>query len=173
MIAMKRYVFDLDNTLIFTDLLNNDAYNYALDIHELAPIIDCRRITRDVVFKKYPYLNNLQKNEIIELKQGYFMNNLKRTIPNKSLLKVMVAQNINHCMLWTSADETRVTALLEYYNICSTFRKILFSNKIEVVQDIKKTCELFECDLDHLIFYEDNRRVIDELQNLKISVISE
>lgn len=72
MITMKRYVFDLDNTLIYTDSLNNDSYNYALSLQGLAPINDCKRITRDIVFKKYPNLNNVQKNKIIELKQEYF-----------------------------------------------------------------------------------------------------
>jgi len=81
---MKRYIFDLDNTLVYTDSLNNDSYNYALKKLGLASINDCKRITRDVILSKYPELNSFQKNEIIELKQKYFMNNLKRTSPNMS-----------------------------------------------------------------------------------------
>lgn len=42
MITMKRHVFDLDNTLIYTDLLNNDSYNYALNLLGLATIVDCK-----------------------------------------------------------------------------------------------------------------------------------
>jgi len=69
MITMMRHVFDLDNTLIYTDSLNNDSYNYALKKLGLATINDCKRITRDVILSKYPEINSFQKNEIIELKQ--------------------------------------------------------------------------------------------------------
>ncbi|MBU3112696.1 HAD hydrolase-like protein [Clostridium lacusfryxellense] len=172
MISIKRYVFDLDNTLIYTDSLNNVSYNYALNLQGFAPINNCKRITRDVVFNKFPDLNNAQKNEIIELKQGYFMNNLKSTIPNISLLQVLKAQDVEICMLWTSSDEPRALAILEYYKICKAFRKILFSNKVDVIQDIEKITEFLECDLENLVFFEDNRSVIQDLQQLKLNVIS-
>ena len=172
MITMKRHVFDLDNTLIFTDSLNNDSYNYTLNLFGLSTINDCKRITRNVVFSKYPDLSIVQKNEIIEMKQNYFINNLNMTLPNASLLQVLEAQKFEFCILWTSADETRVLAILEYYKICNAFKKILFSNKVEVIQDICKICELFECSYEHLIFYEDNQRVIQELQHSNLNVIS-
>lgn len=172
MISMKRYVFDLDNTLIYTDALNNESYNYALKLLGLASIEDCKRITRNVVFNKYPELNNNQKNEIIELKQKYFASNLKQTIPNSSLLLFLEAQNVEMCMLWTSADETRVLVILEHYKIRNAFKKILFSNKFKVIQDIEKIREIFECDLEHLFFYEDNWIVIQDLKQLKLNVIS-
>lgn len=168
---MKRYVFDLDNTLIYTDSLNNDSYNYALNRQGLAPIKGCKRLTQDIIFHRYRDMNNAQKNEIIESKQEYFVNNLNSTVPNTSLLQVLKAQSVESCMLWTSANKTRVLAILEYYNICNAFRKILYSNKIEVTQDINKICELFECDLEQLVFYEDNRRVIEDLQQLKLRVV--
>lgn len=172
MITMKRHVFDLDNTLIHTDLLNNDSYNYALNLLGLATIVDCKRITRDVVFSRYPDLNRIQKNKIIELKQKYFMNNLKETIPNKSLIQLLEDQNVELCILWTSADKTRVLAILDYYKISNAFKKVLFSSKLEVPEDIVKICELLECGIEHLIFYEDNQRVIQDLQRLNLNVIS-
>jgi phosphoglycolate phosphatase-like HAD superfamily hydrolase len=172
MITMKRHVFDLDNTLIYTDSLNNDSYNYALKLFGLASIYDYKRITRNVVFRKYPDLNNVQKNKIIELKQKYFMNNLERTIPNRSLLQVLETKSAESCILWTGADEARVLAILEYYKICNAFKKVLFSNKVKVIQDIEKICELLECGFEHLIFYEDNQRVVQDLRQLKLNVIS-
>ena len=169
---MKMYVFDLDNTLIYTDLLNNYSYNYALNKFGLASIIDCKRITRDIVFSKYPDLNNIQKNEIIELKQKHFVNNLKVTSPNTSLVQFLEVQNVELCMLWTSADETRVSAILEYYKISNAFKNVMFSNKAEVIKDIEKIRELLECGFENLIFYEDNQRVIQDLQQLNLNVIS-
>lgn len=163
-------MFDLDNTLIYTDSLNNDSYNYVLNLQGFPPINDCKRITRDIVFNKYTDLDIIRRKEIIELKQEYFVNNLSNTTPNISLLQVLEAQNVEFCMLWTSAEETRVLAILEYYNISNAFKKILFSNKAKVIKDIEKICEFFECDLEHLVFYEDNLRVIQDLQKLKLNV---
>ena len=169
---MNRHIFDLDNTLIYTDSLNNDSYNYALNLLGMTLNSDCKRITRDIVFSKYPDLNNLQKKKIIELKQKHFVNNLKRTFPNTALLQSLEAKNAEWCILWTSADENRVLAILEYYKIYNSFKKIIFSSKINLIQDIKKICELLECSYENLIFFEDNQRVIQELQKLKLNVIS-
>jgi phosphoglycolate phosphatase-like HAD superfamily hydrolase len=168
---MNRYIFDLDNTLVYTDSLNNDSYNYAFKQLGLATINDCKRITRDIILSKYPELNNLQKNEIIELKQKYFVNNLKRTSPNTSVVQVLEDQNYELCILWTSADEARVFALLEHYKIYNRFKKVLFSSKLEVIKDIEKICEILECRFEHLIFYEDNQRVIKDLRQLNLNVI--
>ena len=74
-------------------------------------------------------------------------------------------------MLWTSSEKNRVQAILDYYKICNSFKIILFSDKLIVKQDIEKICELFECDYEELVFYEDNDRVIEELQQLSIEVI--
>lgn len=171
MITMKRHIFDLDNTLIYTDSLNNASYAYAMNQHGLSPIDDCKRITRDVVFNKYPDLEDAKKNAIIALKQEYFMSNLTSTIPNVSLLQFLETQSVEHCMLWTSADEARVFAILEHYNIKNTFKKILFSDKVELLQDIQKIYQFFECGLEHLVFYEDNMDVIQDLKQLNLNVM--
>lgn len=172
MTTMKRHVFDLDNTLVYTNLLNNASYNYALSLLGLATIVDCKRITRKVVFNRYPDLNSMQKNKIIELKQEYFINNLKETIPNKPLIQLLKSRSEERCILWTSADKTRVLSLLKYYKINNAFKEVLFSSKFELTEDIVKICELLECGIEHLVFYENNQRVIRDLQRLNLNVIS-
>lgn len=172
MIITKKYVFDLDNTLIYTDYLNNDSYNYALKYYGLSPINNYKRITRDIVFKNYSHINNIQKDEILKLKKEYFINNIHMTSANDSLIRILKSLNRNNCILWTSADKTRVKALLEYYRINRLFKNIFFSNKVDVVHDIKKICKLHECKLEQLFFYEDNLKLIKELEKLKLNVIS-
>ena len=68
---MRYYVFDLDNTLVFTDALNNEAYNFILKKFGLSEIQNVERITREVVFQKYPEVEKW-KDEIIVLKQKFF-----------------------------------------------------------------------------------------------------
>lgn len=64
-----KYLFDLDGTLIHSDALNNDAYNYALEKFGYPQIFSPeRRLTRkDLLFVKTEDLTN-----IIKLKQKYF-----------------------------------------------------------------------------------------------------
>lgn len=148
---MRYYVFDLDNTLVFTDALNNEAYNFVLKKFGLSEIRNVERITREVVFQKYPEVEKW-KDEIIALKQNFFLNNLERTFPARELL--IKLKNSEKCrnILWTSAEETRVIAILEYYKIAEKFRDIVFSKKADVEKDIKKICRIFECSQEDLIF---------------------
>ena len=86
MITKMQNVFDLDNTLIFTDSLNNEAYNYALKQLSFNTIHNYKRITRAVVFDRFPNISNENRNRIFELKQKYFIENLDQTTPNKSMM---------------------------------------------------------------------------------------
>ena len=53
---MKKYVFDLDNTLVYSNSLNNESYNYALRLLGKSYLTEIKRITRNVVFQKYNFL---------------------------------------------------------------------------------------------------------------------
>ena len=64
---MKKYIYDLDNTLVYSNYLNNYSYNYALKVKGIHPVNGYERITRDVIIKKYPELDDKLLNETIEL----------------------------------------------------------------------------------------------------------
>lgn len=168
---MQKYVFDLDNTLIYTDRLNNDSYNYALKCQGLSPINGKQRLTREIVFRNYSNITDLQKSEIINLKYEYFINNLHITEVNECLVKLLKSQEKNDCILWTSAEDKRVRALLGYYNMNNLFKDIIFSSKTDILNDVEKICELYSCKLNQLLFYDDNLRVIKELELLNLNAI--
>ena len=159
---MKKYVFDLDNTLIYTDSLNNDSYNYALKYQGLSHINKFKRITREIVFENYPNINKIQMCEIINLKCEYFINNLHITEVNESLVTLLRSQEKNDCILWTSAEERRVRAILEYYNMNNLFKHILFSSKVSILNDIEEICKLHTCKSSQLLFYDDNLKLVEE-----------
>lgn len=164
---VEKYVFDLDNTLIYTDLLNNESYNYALKLSNLKSINNYQRITQDVVFSEYPYLKETQKKKIIELKQAYFINNLNRTTPNTLLLGFLKKQKPERCILWTSANKSRVVAILGHYNISRCFKSIVFSSKNNVIQDIDEICKIFKCSVEDLVFCEDDLYVLNEIHKVR------
>jgi phosphoglycolate phosphatase-like HAD superfamily hydrolase len=161
-----RYVFDLDNTLIMTDELNNESYNYALAQFGISPITTFTRITREVVFDKYPNLTEFQKSQIVESKQSYFMDNIHSTHPNTNLIYLLQSKKVEYCVLWTSADKDRVRNLLTYYRLENNFISIVYSRKRKVSEDIQKICEVFGCTSKQLLFFEDDTNVVKELRLL-------
>ncbi len=167
-----RYVFDLDNTLIYTDILNNDSYNYALIKLGLFPIHNCKRITRRVVLEHYPYLDIQQQTELTELKQAYFFGHVSQTDPNVDLFGVLHTYDPQFCALWTSAEKRRVLHILEYYHLQNAFTEICYSSKKNIRRDIEDMCKLFYCTSQQLIFYEDSNVVIEKLRSLGQTVIA-
>lgn len=161
-----RYVFDLDNTLIMTDELNNISYNYALAQFGMQPIETSTRITRSIVFANYPSLIDLQREKIIALKQNYFIDNINLTYLNTRLITLLRSKETAHCILWTSADEERVSALLRYYDLEKHFANIVYSEKRMLGDDINKICEVFNCNSASLLFFEDDAKIVKELKVL-------
>lgn len=171
MMIEQKYVFDLDNTLVYTDILNNDSYNYALNILGLPEINNVKRITREVVFVKYPYISMTLRNDILELKQDYFKKNLHVTVPNNTLLKLLLMQKKANCILWTSANSNRVKETLKYYDIEEEFISVIFSKKQNIDLELEKIYKIFKCKLEQIIFYEDNKEIIKRLLELGANVV--
>ena len=68
---MYKQIFDLDNTIVFTDELNSEAYNYALVLNGKEPIYDVKRLTREVIFSRFK-LTETEKENVVKIKQNYF-----------------------------------------------------------------------------------------------------
>ena len=58
------HILDIDNTLFFTNDLNNKAYIFALSLLGLKVLAPCKRITRTVVASWYPSLTNADPSRI-------------------------------------------------------------------------------------------------------------
>lgn len=167
---MKKYVFDLDNTLIFTDTLNNISYNFSLKKMGLKEIKANYRITRKEVFEKYKDLTKYEKEKIESMKQEYFKQHLEKTSANLDLFKILKKTERENCILWTSASYKRVIPLLEYYDILLEFKEIIYSDKKNLEKDIERICKIFSCKKENLYFYEDSDDVINRLKDLKLNI---
>lgn len=166
----KMRVFDLDNTLVYTNQLNNQSYNYALKNVGLEPIDNCKRITRKVVIEKYTEMSSEVMTKVIMAKQDYFIKNLRKTSLNNSLVNKLISINVEYCILWTSADRNRVIELLKYYGIENRFAEVKYSNKNNVLRDMQEICRMFEVTFEELEVYEDNLIVVEELMKFGINV---
>ena len=96
------YVIDLDDTLVLTKNLNNDAYNFALEQNGQKRIKTAKRLTRE-------NLNALHSKKLIIDKQNYFAQKwLKyRVIVNEEILSILNSEG---------TEEERVDKIVEAAN---------------------------------------------------------
>ena len=102
------YVVDLDDTLVLTKNLNNDAYNFALEQNGQRRIKTNNRLTREILGKN-------PNEKLITDKQNYFAQKwLKyRVVVNEDILDLLKTQEKANCYLWTSADKERAEYVLK------------------------------------------------------------
>ncbi len=157
----------MDGTLVFTDGLNTEAYNYALNKLGKENINDVGRITRRVVYSRYN-LTSREKKILIDLKQKYFLDNIDKIKANADLISLLLRLRSSECILWTSAEGCRVEAILNHLNLTNAFSRVFYSKKIDIKNDVNKICQYFRCPESQLKFYEDDVNVLNELQALGI-----
>lgn len=149
-------ITDLDDTLIGSTLLNNDAYNYALERYGYKRIECNGRLTRKNIIK------NKDFDKIIKLKQKYF-NSLwlpYRVTINKTLLKIIKSNGPEKCFLWTKANAERAESIVNQCNLRSYFKKIIYDKK----DNFYNSMLLIKKEVQSNVFtiYEDNLQFFDK-----------
>ena len=155
-----KYIFDLDATLIQSTILNNDAYNYALEKFGYPRIITNDRLTRE----KLNFIPSTLLQKIIKEKQKYFTSEWLpyRIIINTELVKKLKEYGRGNCYLWTKASIDRVKAIFRYCNFEKLFNKIIFDEKFNFSDSIHKLKT--ETHSNKFIVYENNHDFFDGQQ---------
>lgn len=131
-----KYLFDLDETLIHSDSLNSDAYNYALEKCGYPRIEDCLRLTRDSL----QFIPTTDLKKIIRIKQNYFTRSWLpyRIVLNTTLLQRIREYGKTNCYLWTSASKQRALSVLRRCKLKHFFNRILFDKKTNITASMQK-----------------------------------
>ena len=145
------YVVDLDDTLVLTKNLNNDAYNFALEQNGQRRIKTNKRLTRE-------NLGETPSKKLIADKQNYFTQKwLKyRVVVNEEILKVLQNQNKENCYLWTSADKNRADFKLKELDFYKYFNKIIFDHKKDLNSSLKRLKDITKSNV--FLIFEDNEK---------------
>ena len=143
------YVVDLDDTLVLTKNLNNDAYNFALEQNGKKRIKTNKRLTRENLGKN-------PKGKLITDKQNYFTQKwLKyRVVVNQYILNILRKQDVQNCYLWTSADKERAEYVLKELDLYKYFNKIIFDNKKDLNSSLKRLKDITKSNV--FIIFEDS-----------------
>lgn len=152
-----KYVFDLDETLIQSTNLNNDAYNYALEKFGYPRIITSERLTRE----KLNFIPSTLLQKIIKEKQKYFTSEWLpyRITINTELVELIRGYGRKNCYLWTKASKNRVKSILKYCFLDNLFNKIIFDDKTSYQASIEKLKAVTHS--DKFIIYENNHNLFD------------
>ena len=143
------YVVDLDDTLVLTKNLNNDAYNFALEKNGQIRIKTNNRLTRE------NFGETASKKLIID-KQNYFTQKwLKyRVVVNEEILNLLKNQDKENCFLWTSADKNRAEYLLKELDLDKYFNKVVYDDKKNLNSSLKKLKDITKSNV--FLIFEDN-----------------
>lgn len=169
-----KYIADLDDTLINSTKLNNDAYNYALEKFGYSRINKDKRLTRNSI-------KNIDENilkDIIKLKQEYFISDWLpyRIVKNELLINKLKSVGKNNCFLWTKADKNRVEKVLKKCKLKYLFKEIIFDNKEDFNQSITKLKKATKSkqfviyENNHSFFKNQNVKIIDQIENNNFDV---
>lgn len=125
------FVFDLDNTLVETDIANNLSYMDAINIVLNTNISwDFNlRFTRDNLYSQFPTLPQGQYNNIIKVKNDRFYAHMSETKLNTNLVKILGVLHNNGCntILLTNCHRTRALSVCNYYGISQFFTEKYFA----------------------------------------------
>ena len=143
------YVVDLDDTLVLTKNLNNDAYNYALEQNGQSRVKTSKRLTRE-------NLGKTPNEKLISDKQNYFAQKwLKyRVVVNEEILSILKNQNKENCYLWTSADKNRADYILKELDLYKYFNKVIYDDKKDLNSSLKRLKDITKSNV--FLIFEDN-----------------
>ena len=143
------YVVDLDDTLVLTKNLNNDAYNFALENNGHKRIKTSKSLTRE-------NLGETLGKKLITDKQNYFTQKwLKyRVVVNEYILNILRKQDVQNCYIWTSADKERAEYVLKELDLYKYFNKIIFDDKKDLNSSLKRLKDITKSNV--FIIFEDS-----------------
>lgn len=143
------YVVDLDDTLVLTKNLNNDAYNYALEKHGQKRIKTNNRLTRE-------NFDEADSKKLITDKQNYFAQKwLKyRVVVNEEILNLLKKQDRENCYLWTRADKNRAEFILKELDLYKYFNKVIYDDKKDLNSSLKRLKDITKSNV--FLIFEDN-----------------
>lgn len=161
-----KYIVDLDDTLVNTTELNNDAYNYALSKFGYTPINTTKRITR------HDLQNNHDLKDLIKEKQNYFTAKWLpyRIILNGKLIDKLKCHSKYDCFIWTKADKYRAQTIWNTCNLNQYFADIIFDDKTSFSSSISRLQSTYNDDLsiyenDLSFFNHSNAKIVDVIRN--------
>jgi beta-phosphoglucomutase-like phosphatase (HAD superfamily) len=135
--------FDMDGTLVDTNLANYLAYKNAIQSVTKSdidiPYNPNKRFNRGALKNIIPSLTDYEYEKIIQEKEQYYENYLSETKLNKLVVEILVQySNINKTVLVTNCREKRALMTLNYYGLTDKFSNLFYLQSADNEKRINK-----------------------------------
>jgi len=166
--AKTVFIFDMDGTLVNTDTANRNAYFEAVQqVCHITPFPVTGRMTRESL--KYSRLDEMQINQICEVKKNLYAQYLNQTI---LLPAADILQQYAHkyrTILATKADRRRAEETLSYHNLSECFTDAFYKDDFQsTTNKYQHIIETLDLDPTNIVVFE-NEDI--EIQNaIKASI---
>lgn len=160
-------VFDLDGTVVNTDMANYLAYKEAIQqvIGLDLPIANSNdeRFTREKLFSIFDNLTDQQYKNIIEMKNDIYQKYLPMSKVNASVIGVIEKHiNTNKIILATSSRKNRAEMVLQHHGLTNIFDYIFFKEDYSQKNKFLHVVNYFGVSANSIFVFENDN---DEIRN--------
>jgi beta-phosphoglucomutase len=170
--------FDMDGTLVNSDIANSLAYQKAiLEVIGERPLVNNLsnwRITRDSLWTIIPSLKMNDFVKIVELKESYYDQFLCELQLNNEIVNIINKyQGLKLLVLVTNSSKKRAMAILEFYDLLDKFDFLVFQNNLDSVWENKysKALAIAAIDPAKVVCFDDDDTEIIKAQDAGIKAI--
>jgi len=154
-------LFDMDGTLVHTNLANFKSYKKAIkkvtQFEIDLTLVPNRRFNRTVLRKVLPNLNETEYEKIIQEKEHCFKEFLHETKLNKKITEILFEYcKTNRTVLVTNCRKDRALTILDHYGLINSFDDIFYryNGDNKNVNKYKKAIAKLNISPDSIIVFE-------------------
>jgi len=174
----KVLLFDMDGTLIDTDLANFRSYETAIksviDNDTEMKFNPAERFTRTTLKTLFPNLSTKEVKKIVNLKEQNFKMQLSITKMNSAVMdKLLKYYKTNKTVLVTNCRKDRAVQTLDFHNLKDKFDELYFkqySEKNSYINKYQSVLSKLNIPVHNIIVFENEQKEIDDAINSGIPI---
>lgn len=152
-------LFDLDGTLVDTDVANNSVYRYAIKEvvgEDTSALDNVKRITRKVI-KEQLSITNEQFERIVDIKRRCFHYNLTLTSLLDTFFLLSKHYQKTKCYIVTSAERRRADEIINFYGLRQYVEDVICTTSVDKYENISIK---LNTPADKIILFENDENAI-------------
>jgi beta-phosphoglucomutase-like phosphatase (HAD superfamily) len=176
----KILFFDLDGTLVDSNLANFSAYKKAIDsvIQQESNLVynPKLRFNRSVLKVNFPYLTDKNLEKVIEIKESLYSEFLNLTsLIDENVEVLRKHYKTNQTYLVTNCRKDRALSTLNHFGLTDMFTNLFYrmiDNDNRKVNKFKNALSILGVHPNYVVAFEDEESEIIDAKNAGITIIN-